>query len=219
MAVSGCVSTKEQSLQAPAGLRADDACIAGTYNGAASEIAARVLLQDDGSFDYLLIYGALDEQASGRWSTRDGKVLLTSDPVTEPELTLVEERPAGDDDLHIELDVPGWLSRQYFDAVLDMSDGSVATVQFAEEGLIVPAADFANAVRLRILLPIANLASDPHALTGTGGQTLRYRFRQNDLGKVAFAGKPLAIEPGALVLERHERRLRLLREEEGCDAR
>jgi hypothetical protein len=42
-------------------------CLVGKYNGGQMELAAELDLTADGHFQYGLAYGALDEEAQGRW--------------------------------------------------------------------------------------------------------------------------------------------------------
>ena len=194
-------------------------CLAGHYHGAAMEIAAALELGPNHRFRYRLIYGALDETAEGKWEPGDGALLLTSDPIIPPAFAFVSEGPSPDSDLHIDLDVPQGISRQYFDAELGLADGSTVTYQFAEDGLVVTEPGHAHPAQVRLLLPVFSVASAAQPVTGQGARALRFRFDPNDLGKVAFTETPLEIGPGSLLLERHGRALRLLRQEGDCQAR
>ena len=53
------------------------------------EIASALELKPDGRFNYALSYGALDEEAAGRWTVSGDQVLLSSNPVVAPRLFLV----------------------------------------------------------------------------------------------------------------------------------
>ena len=57
---------------------ADPAGFAGFYRSHQMEIGAALELQPDGRFRYQLDYGAVSEGAEGRWTAKDGVVLLTS---------------------------------------------------------------------------------------------------------------------------------------------
>ena len=63
---------------APRASMAAPACIAGYYDGSQMELAAALELADSGQFRFALSYGALDEEAQGRWRYADGAVHLTS---------------------------------------------------------------------------------------------------------------------------------------------
>src|SRR5881227_1978048 len=63
--------------------------LAGVYDGGQMEIAAALELKPNGRFNYALSYGALDEQAAGRWTVNGDRVLLSSNPVVAPRLFLI----------------------------------------------------------------------------------------------------------------------------------
>src|SRR5437763_3681862 len=88
--------------------------LVGTYDGRQMEMAAALELLADGRFRYGLAYGALDEEAAGKWIVHGDRVLLTSDPVTAPRFGLVSQSKGAPGVLRIDLDVPKGLSRQYF---------------------------------------------------------------------------------------------------------
>ena len=182
--------------------------LVGTYDGGQSEIAAGLELRADHRFRYGLSYGALDEEAEGRWTVADGAVLLTSDPVTPPRFVPVEEHGTPDGRLVVKLDLPEGMSGQYFRAEVRLADGTTVDRQLSEEGEVPAIAPGTPAVGLTLLLPIAGVDSGTIALSGTGGHRLRFRFEPHDLGKVAFVATALRIERGDLVLRRHDRLIR-----------
>ena len=52
-------------------------------------MAAMLDLGADGRFQYDLSYGALDEEARGKWEFDGSRVLLTSDPVAPPKFVVL----------------------------------------------------------------------------------------------------------------------------------
>lgn len=56
------------------------------YLQGVTEVGSELQLRDEGRFEWFLAYGAMDQIARGRWSERDGRVVLTT------------ERPAPDGD-------------------------------------------------------------------------------------------------------------------------
>lgn len=179
----------------------------GSYDAGQTEIAAGIELRANGRFLYGLSYGALNEEAEGVWTVKDGAVLLTSDPITPPRFVLVEEHDGPFGRLSVKLDVPHGMSGQYFRAAIRFGDRTIAEQQFTEEGELFVAGVSARPVSITLLLPIAGLSSDPSKLSGTGGHQLRFRFEPHDLGKVAFRETALRIEGNDLVLGRHDRTL------------
>src|SRR5437868_116655 len=103
-------------LVATAATFAAPASLVGRYDGGQMEIAAGLELKADGRFRYALSYGALDEEAAGRWQVSGDRVFLTSDPVVAPRFVLVSQGRGADGTLQLSLDVPNGVSRQYFSA-------------------------------------------------------------------------------------------------------
>src|SRR3954465_2621579 len=56
------------------------ASLAGHYRIHVHEAASELVLHPNGRFEYALAYGALDEEATGRWRRVGNKVLLTTMP-------------------------------------------------------------------------------------------------------------------------------------------
>lgn len=193
-----------RTTAAPAVTRA---ALAGTYDGGQMEIAAGLELGSDGRFQYALSYGALDEEARGRWEVEGDRVVLTSDPVTDPAFVLVAARPLGTRVVKLVLDLPAGMERQYFDARIGLSDGRSIERQFAEDGLEVALAAGRQALSVALMLKVFGLESPAFPLPRADGVEARLRFEPNDLGKVRFERQALTIEEGDLVLARHGRRI------------
>lgn len=199
-----------------AAAQAAPADLAGCYDGHAMEIAAGLELGADGRFRYGLSYGALDEEAQGRWESDGASVFLTSDPVTPPRFRLVEETAGAPDVFRVRLDLPQGMDPQYFDARLTLADGEVVDRQLGEDGLALALEPGMRVVSAQFRLPVFALASESFPLSAGNGREARFRFEPNDLGKVAFAHAPLRIEGRDLLLARHDRQLRF-RKASGCE--
>lgn len=190
-------------------MQAAPADLVGMYDGGQHEMAAGLELQADGRFRYALSYGALDEEAAGRWTVEDGGVVLTGDPVTPPRIALVSRASGTPGRLTIALDVPRGTNRQYFDVRLTGAEGA-DDQQMGEDGADI-ALTRKQPVRVSIALPMFDLESEQVEIDPRTGAHLSFAFARNDLGKVAFVRTPLARDGDALVLERHGRTLRFRR--------
>jgi hypothetical protein len=190
---------------------AQSGALAGVYDGRQMEIAAGLELKPDGRFNYALSYGALDEQATGRWTVSGDRVLLSSNPVVAPRLFLVSRARGPEGVLQLSLDVPRGVSRQYFNALIGHANGQTQKVQLGEEGLLLPFGRADAPTTMRLVLQMFRVASDPVPLDPGSGYALQFRFEPNDIGKVDFRAEPLRIVNGELVLDRHGRTLRFRR--------
>jgi len=192
-------------------------CLPGSYDGGQTEMAAKLHLGDDQRFRYSLSYGALDEVAEGKWET-DGadNVFLTSDRTTPPHFSLLRETPAAPGRLHVALDVPAGISRQYFSAIVRFADGRSNVRQFQEEGLTMELQPKDRPISVTLLLSVLSVESEAFALTPGEGNEVNVRFEPNDLGKVAFERTALRVDQEDLLLDRHDRQIRFRRSGEDC---
>src|SRR4051812_12544696 len=190
---------------------AQPASLVGTYDGGQMEIAAGLELRADGGFNYALSYGALDEEATGRWTLSGDRVLLTSNPVTAPRFVPVSRGRGIDGMLQLGLDVPNGMSRQYFAAVITRANGQSQRVQLSEDGPLFPFTRDNAPVNIRIVFPVFNIIGEPLQLDPNSGYSIRFRFEPNDLGKVDFRAEPLRVVNGDLLFDRHGRTIRFRR--------
>jgi hypothetical protein len=204
MAIALLLAAASSTVAAPASRQS----LVGTYDGHQMEIAAGLELKADGRFRYGLSYGALDEEATGKWMMSGDQVLLTSDPVTAPRFVLVSHGRAVDGVLQLSLDVPKGLSRQYFDAVIAKRNGETQRQQLGEDGLSLPFTSDNAPTSVRMLFPVFSVIGEPLNLDPSSGYSVRIRFEPNDLGKVNFQATPLTVLNGDLLFDRHGRTIR-----------
>jgi hypothetical protein len=209
MAASALLVAAASAIAARA--MAQSPSLVGRYDGGQMEMAVGLELLADGRFRYALAYGALDEQAAGKWSLRGDQVLLTSDPVRAPRFVLVSQGKAAPGVLRVDLDLPKGVSRQYFDALITKANGQTERRQLAEDGLLLPFAAAEAPTAIRLSLQMFDVASGPVRLDANSGYSIRFRFEPNDIGKVAFQATPLKLVNGVLVLDRHGRTIRFRR--------
>ncbi|MBV9842873.1 MAG: hypothetical protein JOY99_15285 [Sphingomonadaceae bacterium] len=187
------------------------AALVGNYDGGQMEIAAELDLKADGRFEYALSYGALDEEAEGRWHAEQGRVVLDGDPVTPPHFTFLGQTPAPPQTVHVDLDGPAGIDRQLFEAIVRFADGATDGGQLSDDGLSLALKDGRRPTAVRIALPMYEVASDPVTVDPTEGLGFRFRFEPHDIGKADLRGAALAEEGGVLVFSRFDRTLRFRR--------
>lgn len=179
----------------------------GIYDGSQTELAARLVLRPDGRFLYALSYGALDEQAQGRWVEKDGKLLLTTEPRPKPpRFAVVSDTPSPDGAIHVSLDDPDLLLGSSLTiAVTYAGESAPVFIEADEDGrLPVPAGRIVAA--LVPDLPVHPVPLAPYALK-PGGHRIVFRFEPNDIAVAAFDQEPLAIEGGTILLRRYDRNI------------
>ena len=90
--------------------------LAGTYQTQQMEVGAMLELKPDGTFRYMLDYGAVSEAAEGHWTASDGVVHLDSDPLAVQLMTEIERSDAGFADEKLAVD-DGALVMQRHDTI------------------------------------------------------------------------------------------------------
>lgn len=90
--------------------------LAGTYHTQQMEVGAQLELKADGTFRYMLDYGAVSEAAEGHWIATDGFVHLDSDPLAMDLMAELERSDAAFADEKLTVD-KGALVLQRHDAV------------------------------------------------------------------------------------------------------
>ena len=78
--------------------------LAGTYATRQMEAGAKLELKEDGTFRYMLDYGAVSEAAEGHWTADKGVVHLASDPLAVELLTEIERSDAAFTDEQLAVD-------------------------------------------------------------------------------------------------------------------
>jgi len=186
--------------------------LAGAYEIRQMEMGGGLELRADGHFRYAFTYGAVDEEAEGRW-TSDGKsVRLTSDPMpNEPTFDLVKDTPAPKCTLSLAVDWGrfGWSSAP---DVLVTYANNPREIHFLQ-------ADGSGTVHLENcavtavfpLVPMFGTPGEPLKVSPATGHRLSLRFRPNDLGHIAFRGEPLKLDGSDLLWERYDAEIRFLR--------
>ncbi|THD35165.1 MAG: hypothetical protein E7773_11980 [Sphingomonas sp.] len=184
------------------------ATLVGTYDGGQMEMAAGITLKANGRFEYGLSYGALDEEAAGRWTADARQVLLTSDPVKAPRFSLVGQKTAVPGMLRVTLAGPSGIDQQMFDLHILFKNGSEDERQLAEDATLVHFEPDNPPVRIALSLDIYELAGDPIAIDPAKGYAFDFRFEPNDIGKVDFRSTPLVRSGPDLLLNRYGRSIR-----------
>ncbi len=72
----------------------DPGALAGTYQTRQMEVGAMLELKADGTFRYMLDYGAVSEAAEGRWTAREDGIHLDSDPLAMELMAEIERSDA-----------------------------------------------------------------------------------------------------------------------------
>jgi hypothetical protein len=186
--------------------------LVGIYDGGQMEIAAGLELRANGRFRYGLSYGALDEQAEGRWTIEGDHVLLTTEPAVVPaRFLLARQKPTASGGLEIGVVDPKGRPLPNIDIAIAYDEGDPDIVQSREEAVVVPVEAARPPRAILLAVPVFDVESEPFRIDPAKGYGFTFRFEPNGLGTADFQRTPLAIDKGALVLPRFDRTLRFVR--------
>ncbi|MCL1634586.1 hypothetical protein M2650_08080 [Luteimonas sp. SX5] len=82
LAIAGTGLAQAQQKDGSGG-RVDPALVGHYYLNGVMETGSEMLLNADGRFQWMMVYGALDQTAQGRWHRIGDRVVLQSDPVAK----------------------------------------------------------------------------------------------------------------------------------------
>ena len=82
----------------------DPGSMAGTYQTQQMEVGAKLELKADGTFRYMLDYGAVSEVAEGHWTAREDGIHLDSDPLAMDVMVEIGLSDAAFDDERLAFD-------------------------------------------------------------------------------------------------------------------
>ena len=140
------------------------------------EVGSELVLSEDGSFDYLMSYGAVDISASGAWRS-DGKQVYLDTPPLQPFSALAGVRaggePARPDNLTVRVYYQGRLVRA--DVAMSSASDDYAGAPRESEGEDGVSAPVASAGELRALAVFVPLPSARAGISSTCRSWIRLR--------------------------------------------
>jgi hypothetical protein len=167
------------------------------------DAASELILYPDGRFEYALAYGALDEQAQGRW-TSDGKTVhLTTVPKPKPAVFSAgpAERKAGAP-FTIKVTSPDGYGIAGIDFQLTFDSGDPVESYTQEYGWNLDPADKRTPRSIRFAMPMYGLESQTFPIDVTKANRFTFILTPNDLGMIDFANLPLTIAKDRLIMHR-----------------
>jgi hypothetical protein len=187
---------------------------AGHYRVHVHEVGSELILHPNGRFEYGLAYGALDEEATGRWRRVGNQILLTTMPKPVPaafsagKTAHINEAPLA---LHAiwpnGRGIPGMDFRVDFDSgppFVDYIDN--------DEGWQLDPAEKRKPVAVTLSFTMYDLVSQRFPIDVAKANDLTFILTPNDLGRYDFDNTPLDIAPDKLVMHRNGHAIDYLRE-------
>jgi hypothetical protein len=167
------------------------------------DVASEIILYPDGRFEYFLAAGALDEQATGRW-TRAGKTLrLTTVPKPKPAVFSAgpTEREAGAP-FTVKVILPNGRGVALVDLRLTFDKGPPVEGYTQDYGWRLDPADKRMPRSISLAVPMYGLESQPFAIDASKANVFTFILTPNDLGTIDFENVPVTIEADRLIVHR-----------------
>jgi hypothetical protein len=190
------------------------ASLAGDYVHSQMELVAGIRLNPDGTFQYGLTVGALDERAQGRWKRTGNTIELMSDPQpVAPTVTAgsVEENPGKP--FAVRLVAPNGSDVPGIDVTITFDTGAPLTGYTRGEAWHLPAEERRTPRSITFAKPSYRLQSEPLPLDAKPGRTATFLLTPNDFGVADLTGTTLEIEGTTMTLHRQGGTMRFKRAE------
>lgn len=206
----------------PATVRAETP-LAGEYRlSAGPDVAGALLLTEDGRFRYWLSAGALDEQAEGRWTMRDGQARLRTEPKPVPPAFSRATKPHADPPagatttpFMLRVTWPDGRGIAGVDVRIGFDQGDPQTGYTQEDGWTLPEDEMREPRWVELAEPIHGIASPRFAIDPRADNSLTFILTPNDLGIVDFNDALLEREGDRLILHQRLGKLPFVRAGKG----
>jgi hypothetical protein len=173
------------------------------------DVASGLRLQKNGTFQYFLAAGALDEHAEGRWSVSGGVVTLVTEPA--PVLAVFTPGPPARTEetaLSVKVSSPAGAGIAGVDLRIGFDEGEPLEDYTQEYGWSLPADEKRRPRWIELAVPMHELASPRFPIDLAAGNALAFTLVANDLGVFDFKDVRIEVEDKALIVHRGAARLR-----------
>jgi hypothetical protein len=161
------------------------------------EVGSEMLLKPDGSFEYMLAYGAADYWAKGTWREDKGSVVLRSEGGKQAPFRFLRSSTSEADGVRVWLKAPDGQPVEHIDVALKTAAGW-STRKTNEAGAAVfRNAQHPSAVSFRVA--VYDLQAGPFEVE-PGHNEFYFEIDGNAITRVHFEEERLAIEGTGLIL-------------------
>jgi hypothetical protein len=161
------------------------------------EVGSELLLRTDGTFEYMLAYGAADYSATGKWRSDAGAVILTTAVKEQPPFRLVGSSSTQDAAVRIWVKAPNGRGVEHVDVVLRSADGEKPARTDREGAALFAPVNQPRAVKFRI--PVYQFEAGPFELNPAHND-FRFEINGQAITQVRFQDERLTIEGSSLLL-------------------
>ena len=201
------------SQAVPSPSRTAPACpVAGDYVMSAMELVAGIRLSADGTFEYGLTVGSLDERAKGRWQAVDNRIDLVSDPrPVAPVITAARIDAAPGEPFAIRVVAPNGRDVPGVDLRIEFDTGEPLLSYLAGGPWTIPADEQRVPRFVTFSMASYRLQSERLPLSAQAGTVATFALTPNDFGVIDLTGVPAEADDKGLTLHRPEGTMRFKR--------
>ncbi|WP_448661784.1 hypothetical protein ACG3SL_14025 [Sphingomonas sp. CJ20] len=186
--------------------------VAGDYVHSEMELVAGIRLAPDGSFQYGLTVGSLDERAQGRWKRVGARIELTSTPrPVAPEIVAGPVEQAPGEPFAIRLLAPNGQDIPGIDLLIGFDKGEPLESYVAGGPWSLPAGEGRVPQSVTFFKRAYRIQSARLPLRAQAGTIATFRLIPNDFGVVDLTGAYLEADGTDLILHRPEGEMRFRR--------
>ena len=188
--------------------------LAGHYRLAEDHDAAgELLISADGHFDYGLAYGALDEEAHGRWQRQGDAICLYTEPTpVPPAFSRAAAAQTAHQDATLMVVWPDGRGIAGVDFRIGFDSGEPIEGYTQVDGFTLDPDEHRTARWIELYEPIHRIAAPRFTLGAEDNGRLLAILTPNDLGIVDFAGACVEATEQGVTLHRKEGDMRFVRD-------
>ncbi len=185
----------------------------GKYVHSEMELAAGLWLKADGTFQYFLTVGSLDERAIGRWTASGDRIILVNDPVPVP--PTITAGPVGRDPptkLRLKVTTPSGRGVPGVDLIVGFDAGSLVEEYTQANGWTLPADEKREPRWVTLSMSSYGLHSARFPIVAQTANAMTYILTPNDIGVVNFAAVNVTMEGESLTVMREGQSMRFAKQ-------
>jgi hypothetical protein len=162
------------------------------------EVGSELMLKPDGTFEYMLAYGAADYWAKGTWKQEGNSVILHSDGKEEPPFRLTKSEPGKPGRIRV------WVVGKNGKGIANIHVGLLAGKEHLEattdsEGAAV-FPDTARPSAVSFEVRVYSVEAGPYEVS-PADRDFYFEINGDAITQVLFEDEPLAIEGKALIMK------------------
>jgi hypothetical protein len=176
----------------------------GKYLYSEMELASGLWLKADGTFEYFLTVGSLDESAKGRWTAAGDRIALVNDPVpVRPTITQGAAKLDSSTSLRVQVVLPSGRGVQGVDVVVGFDRGEPEQGYTQTGGWELAKTERREPRWVQLSMPSYGLTSQRFPIDVKKANALTYTLTPNDIGVVDLRTAPVTVRGNALSLVRN----------------